>query len=96
MFADWLATLGVSGAAWIGLVLILVWRGGRAGGKTGDETGPPPVSPRLPLVAAAMVAVLGLLPALVIEAAVLNTLGARWIGRWAARRSRSSFTARSR
>ena len=29
MFADWLSDLGLSGAAWVGLVGVLVWRAGR-------------------------------------------------------------------
>jgi hypothetical protein len=78
MFADWLAMLGVSGAAWIGMVLILVWRGARLRAETGDT--PAPASPRLPLLAAAVVAVLGLLPALPLEAADLEALSTE-IGR---------------
>jgi hypothetical protein len=73
MFADWLAMLGVSGAAWISLVLLMVWRGGRL--RVGTDHAAAPVSPRLPLLAAAIVAVLGLLPALPVEAADLDTLG---------------------
>jgi hypothetical protein len=77
MFADWLVMLGVSGAAWIGLALILVWRGGGRGRETGDTAGGAiaPASPRGGLLAAAAVAVLGLLPALPFEAADVDTLG---------------------
>jgi hypothetical protein len=73
VLADWLATLGISGVAWIGLVVVLLWR---AGGRC-PEPRPVPASgpPRLPLVAAAVVAVLGLLPALAIEAVDLDSLG---------------------
>jgi hypothetical protein len=78
MFADALAMLGASGAAWIGLALILVWRSGRLG--AGPGAAPVPISPRLPLLAAAIVACLGLLPALTFEAADLDTLGTE-IGR---------------
>jgi len=82
MFADWLAMLGVLGAAWIGLVLLLVWRAGAADDGTAAETGdaPAPASPRMPLLAAAIVAVLGLMSALPFEAADVDTLGTE-IGR---------------
>ncbi|MHC4902076.1 MAG: O-antigen ligase family protein [Planctomycetota bacterium] len=84
MFADWLAMLGVLGAAWLALVFILVWRGGGSHDTTGDDTGdaPAPASPRLPLLAAAIVAVLGLMSALPFEAADMDTLGTE-IGRGA-------------
>jgi hypothetical protein len=82
MFADWLAMLGVLGAAWIGIVLLLVWRGGAAGDRTPDEASEPPIpaSSRMPLLAAAIVAVLGLMSALPFEAADVDTLGTE-IGR---------------
>jgi hypothetical protein len=82
MFADWLAMLGVMGTAWIGLVLLLVWRGGAADDRTAGETGdaPAPTSSRMPLLAAAVVAVLGLMSALPFEAADVDTLGTE-IGR---------------
>ncbi|MHC4217212.1 MAG: hypothetical protein ACYSU7_02040 [Planctomycetota bacterium] len=90
MFADWLVMLGATGAAWIGLVLLLVRRGCVPGDEPGAEAGDvphdepgdgnAPASPRGPLFAAATVAVMGLLPALVFEASELGTLG-REIGR---------------
>jgi tetratricopeptide (TPR) repeat protein len=82
MFADWLAMLGVLGAAWIGLVPLLTWRGGAARDRTADETveAPAPAASRMPLLAAAIVAVLGLLPALPFEAADVDSLG-KEIGR---------------
>ncbi len=75
MFADWLATLGPIGAAWIGLVLILLWRAGRRLGPDEiDEHSSSSPNSRAPLLASAAVAVLALLPAITQEALSLNSI----------------------
>ncbi|MCH8165789.1 MAG: hypothetical protein IH889_09290, partial [Planctomycetes bacterium] len=75
MFADWLSTLGPSGAALIGLVLILLWRSGRSLGRDEiDEHSSSSPNPRAPLLAAAAVAVLALLPAIAQEALSLDSI----------------------
>ena len=72
VFADWLATLGVGGLAWAGLLLVLL---GRAAGKVPQDDGADPApAPRAALPAAAAVAILALLPALVVEAAEMDHL----------------------
>jgi tetratricopeptide (TPR) repeat protein len=81
VFADWLATLGVLGLGWVGLVGTSLWRAGRRLRSPGE--GPaPPLHERAPLLAAALCAILGLIPAM---AAEYHQLGfadevIRWIG----------------
>ncbi len=96
-FADWLATLGLSGAAWIALLVVLLWRAGSllVPGSASGERPPPPAPPTPPstgtgalsrdvasvtLFSAAAVAVVALVPAVMIEAQNLGTLGAQ-VGR---------------
>ena len=76
-FADWLSDLGLSGAAWIGLVGVLLWRAGR---RADPRTDPPDagsgfVNPRWTLAAAAVVAIFALAPAIIVERAVLDAVG---------------------
>lgn len=75
VFLDWLATLGAAGAAWALLLLVLVWRAGArlapAEGGAGSGAAPGGRGSRAPLVAAAVVALAGFVPALACEAASL-------------------------
>ncbi len=73
VFADWLSMLGLSGVAWIALSAILLWRAGR-GHDVADVDAGGYVRSRTTLVAVSAVAVLGLLPAMVIEGAEINTV----------------------
>jgi hypothetical protein len=70
VFADWPAMLGVSGFAWVTLIGVLMWRA-----ATGTETAAPSayVTARTTLGAAAAVAVLGLVPAIVVEAPAIDS-----------------------
>ncbi len=82
LLADWLSTLGVSGVAWIGLVAVVLWRAGRRMG-TAPDTGTGYVGARTMLWVTAGMAGVGLLSALVIEAAALDSVGkelARGVG----------------
>jgi hypothetical protein len=75
MFADWISTLGPSGLAWVGLVGLLLVRAGR--NLVEDEVPAQPAAPPLaqaPLVSAAVVAGLGLLPAIAVEAQALDSV----------------------
>lgn len=74
VFADSLAMLGLSGAAWMAMALLLLWRaGGRlAAPVRGGNDLPVAIPSRAPLIAAGAVAALGLLPAVAVEAAALG------------------------
>ncbi len=72
VFADWAATLGVAGAAWAAMLLLLTWRAGKA--ALSPEAGEGAATAKAPLAAAALVAVAGLMPALTVEAANLDAL----------------------
>ncbi len=76
-FADWLSDLGLSGAAWIGLVGVLLWRAGRRLDPDADtvETGHRFVRRRWTLAAVGAVAVVALAPALIVEAAIIDSAG---------------------
>ena len=72
MFADWLSTLGLVGAAWTALVLVLIWRAGRRSSPL-EPAEPSDAAQahalgRVTLLVAAAVALAGLTPALLIEA----------------------------
>ena len=76
-FADWMSDLGLSGAAWVGLVCVLLWRAGR---RLDPRTDPPDagsefVTVRWTLAAAAVVATFALAPAIIVEAAVIDSVG---------------------
>ena len=82
MFVDWTTTLGVVGTAWTILVLVLLWRSGRASDTPGTTPGTTlgtkdnsahERDSRAPLYAALAVVVLGLLPAFLFEAVALDT-----------------------
>ncbi len=75
MFVDWTTTLGVVGAAWTILVLVLLWRSGRASDTPGTkkDNSAHGRDSRAPLYAALAVVVLGLLPAFLFEAVALDT-----------------------
>lgn len=85
-FADWGATLGLSGAAWIALLLVLLWRAGSLL-VPGSASGERPPTPSMAhgalsrgvasttLISAAAVAVVALVPAVVVEAQSLGTFG---------------------
>jgi len=83
MFLDWLCTLGISGAAWVVLTMMLLWRAGGAlrTGAPEAERGPP-LNLRQAVGAVAAVALLGLLPAIAVEWHVLEplSLAVRFIG----------------
>ncbi len=75
MFADWLSDLGLSGAAWVGLVGVLVWRAGRRldpDAETADA-GSGFVPARTTLAAATAVTVVALIPAIIIESAAIDS-----------------------
>ena len=74
-FGDWLATLGLLGAAWIGLAGLCLWRAGAALVAAPADARAPPVSERTPLLAAAAVTIGGLLPAVAAEYHTLSGLG---------------------
>jgi hypothetical protein len=75
MFLDWLCTLGISGAAWVILTMMLLWRAGRAlrTGAPQAERGPPINVPQT-VGAVAVVALFGLAPAIAVEWHVLEPL----------------------
>jgi hypothetical protein len=75
MLADWLATLGGGGLGWGALAAVGVWRAGRRLAPVPEAPLGAPLPPRSrwPLVAAAAVAVAGLVPAIAAEAARLDT-----------------------
>ena len=76
MFWDWLCGLGVSGAAWTAMGVMLVWRAGRSlsgdGESQAEDAG---VGVRAALWSTLCVLVPGLVPALVCEAHTLDILG---------------------
>ncbi len=83
--ADWLSDLGLSGAAWVGLVGVLLWRAGRRLDPDADtvEAGSGFVTGRLTgrwtLAAAGVVAVAALAPAIIVEAAVIDSAGKEFV-----------------
>jgi len=83
MFLDWLCTLGISGAAWVILTMMLLWRAGRAlrTGAPETERGPP-INLRQAVGAVAVVALFGLASAIAVEWHVLDplSLAVRFIG----------------
>jgi hypothetical protein len=94
MFWDWVCTLGIAGAAWIVLVLILLWRVARSlrappdsamrdrGESDRSRDGAGAIAPAA--IAAAIVALFGLVPALLVELHTLVLGGADattdWLG----------------
>ncbi|UCD74276.1 MAG: O-antigen ligase family protein [Phycisphaerales bacterium] len=74
MFFDWLCTVGLVAVAWIALVLIQTWRAGKGlrFGSEPEEERPP--GSRTGLVAVVVVCGLGLIPAILFEADVLDAL----------------------
>lgn len=73
IFFDWLAMLGVVGAAWIALAGAMLWRAGRWLGRSGagDTTNMGPAArPTLIAIVAALVA--GLVPGILLESATLD------------------------
>ena len=84
IFADWLCTLGVAGVGWITLVVVLLWRAGRAvrAPPAGDENTSEPTPRITAALAAGAAGGLGLAAALMIEIETLNGLGllARVVG----------------
>jgi O-antigen ligase len=84
VFWDWLCALGVTGAAWAALAIVLLWRAGGALRDQDDsqvnETAPdqprgPPIAGRAVLFSAAIVAALGLGAGVLIESNALDGLG---------------------
>jgi len=73
VFTDWLSMLGIVGTAWVALAAILVWRAGRGQDVAHDDSGES-LRSRTTLFAVAAVAVLGLMPAMVIEGSEINTV----------------------
>ncbi|MHC4107870.1 MAG: O-antigen ligase family protein, partial [Planctomycetota bacterium] len=73
-FADWFATLGVVGGAWVALTLLMLWRVGCAWGRETDQEEALPVRRLVwtSVVGAAAVVALGLLPAVLIEAHAID------------------------
>jgi hypothetical protein len=77
VFADWLSDLGLSGAAWVGLLGVLLWRAGRRLDPDEDtvDDGSGFVRRRWTLTAAGVIAVVALAPAAIVEAAILDSAG---------------------
>jgi hypothetical protein len=83
VFLDWLCALGIGGAAWIVMTIVLLWRaGGALRMKSTDEERAPPINVGRAMGAVSIIALLGLLPAIAIEWHVLDPLGlaVRFIG----------------
>ncbi len=76
-FADWLSDLGLSGAAWVGLVGVLLWRAGRRMDPETEtsEAGSGFETTWWTLAAAAVVAVFALAPAMIVERVVIDSAG---------------------
>lgn len=83
MFLDWLCTLGIGGVAWIAMSIILLWRaGGALRTKSPEAERAPPIGARTAVIVILIAAVLGLLPAILLEWHVLDplSLAVRFIG----------------
>lgn len=78
MFIDWMCTLGISGASWAALVLLLLWRFGWSAGAGRDEnrTSRTWISARrLAIGSTVAVAMLAFVPSLILEWPVLDATG---------------------
>ncbi len=77
VFADWLSTLGVAGGAWVVLTLLLLWRVGCTWRRETDHEGALPVRRlvRTTFLGAAVIAALGLVPAVLIELHTIDEVG---------------------
>ena len=77
VFADWLSTLGVAGGAWVILTLLLLWRVGCTWRRETDQEEALPVRRlvRTTFLGAAVVAALGLVPAVLIEIHTIDEAG---------------------
>lgn len=84
VFADWLSTLGIAGAAWVALTLLLAWRSGASLASPSSNAAAVDGHSimRRTLVAAGAVMLLGLVPAISVEWAVMDeaSLRVRCIG----------------
>ena len=75
VFADWLSDLGLSGAAWVGLLGVLLWRAGCRLDADTVEQDSGFVPRRWTVAAAGVIAVVALAPAAIVEAAIINSAG---------------------